>query len=161
MRLRGITNNHEVLILIDSGSSGTFASDKLVRELKLKTFRVPQSQVSVADGSKMLSDSTVQDLTWVGQGHEFQSDARVLSLGCYDIILGMDWLESQSNVGGLEEKEHEVFIQRFKSGADWSKRLYLQMSIIEGLQAARNAEKKSGGSAGGAHTCIITGQATT
>jgi 5S rRNA maturation endonuclease (ribonuclease M5) len=98
MRLRGIINNHEVLILIDSGSSGTFVSDKLVRELKLKTFRVPQSQVSVADGSKMLSDSAVQDLTWFAQGHEFQSDARVLSLGCYDIILGMDWLESHSTM---------------------------------------------------------------
>jgi hypothetical protein len=62
-------------------------------------------------------------------------------------------------VGGLETKEDEVFIQRFQSGADWSKRLYLQMSIIEGLQAARNAEKKSGSSAGGAHTYLLTGKA--
>ncbi|KAF0896451.1 hypothetical protein E2562_024315 [Oryza meyeriana var. granulata] len=33
---------------------------------------------------------------WWIQGFSFRSDVRILPLGCYDVILGMDWLERHS-----------------------------------------------------------------
>lgn len=35
-------------------------------------------------------------LQWFVQGHTFVSNARVLPLKCYDLILGEDWLEDYS-----------------------------------------------------------------
>jgi hypothetical protein len=35
----------------------------------------------------------VKSFSWWVQGHTFQTDALVLPLGSYDMILGMDWLE--------------------------------------------------------------------
>ena len=30
---------------------------------------------------------------WISNGHTFHTDLKILSLGSYDAILGMDWLE--------------------------------------------------------------------
>ncbi|WVZ61926.1 hypothetical protein U9M48_011733 [Paspalum notatum var. saurae] len=66
LKLLGRIGKYHLLFLIDSGSIGTFVSDKLVSRLQLPT------------------------------GYSFTSDARVLPLRCYDMILGEDWLESCS-----------------------------------------------------------------
>ena len=47
----------------------------------------------MADGTQMPSKQMVKDITWWTQGHTFSTTARVLDLKCYDIVLGMDWLE--------------------------------------------------------------------
>lgn len=96
LRLAALVNNQELLILVDSGSSETFISDKIVHQLNLSTVQAPTQHVSVADGTKLTTDKRVIQLPWWTQGHKFFSDAKVLSLGCYDIILGMDWLEQFS-----------------------------------------------------------------
>ena len=38
----------------------------------------------------------MQDFEWGVQGHTFQHTVNVLSLGCYDMILGKDWLDKFS-----------------------------------------------------------------
>jgi hypothetical protein len=55
-------------------------------------------QVSVANGAKMLSTELVENFTWLTQGQTFSTTLRVLPLQCYDIVLGMDWLETFSPV---------------------------------------------------------------
>lgn len=50
----------------------------------------------MADGTKLTIDKKISKLVWWTQGHQFTSDARVLPVGCYDLILGMDWLEQFS-----------------------------------------------------------------
>ena len=42
----------------------------------------------------MICNSVVPQLSWLVQGHTFLSDARVLNLQCYDMVLGEDWLET-------------------------------------------------------------------
>lgn len=44
----------------------------------------------------MICDKIIPDLLWSVQGHIFTSEAGVLPLKCYDMILGEDWLESCS-----------------------------------------------------------------
>lgn len=96
MKLQGLINNQEVLIMVDSGSSGTFISDRVVQSLHLPVAAISAIQVTVADGTKMRTDKAVSALEWWTHGYSFVSEAKVLQLGCYDLILGMDWLEQFS-----------------------------------------------------------------
>ena len=67
-----------------------------MQSLKLPTVDIPATQVKMANGGLLRSTRKVNQLTWWAQGHTFSTEARVLALGCYDIILGIDWLEQHS-----------------------------------------------------------------
>lgn len=84
------------MILIDSGSSCTFISDKTVAALKCATTSVSSVSVTVANGQKLVSDKQVHNFTWWVQGHTFTHSARVLPISYFDLVLGMDWLELHS-----------------------------------------------------------------
>jgi hypothetical protein len=58
---------------------------------------MPLSKVSVAGGGTIDCTEVLPSVTWLTQGHQFTNDLKVLPLSSYDIILGMDWLESQNN----------------------------------------------------------------
>lgn len=62
----------------------------------MPTTPIQSVQVTVADGGKLTTKEMVPQLTWWTQGHSFSQDARVLPLKTYDLILGMDWLETHS-----------------------------------------------------------------
>lgn len=86
------------MILVDSGSIGTFVSDNIVKTLKLPTIPAASTSFKIADGSALVCNEVVLELTCFIQGHTFRSSARVLPLRCFDIILGDDWLEEVSPV---------------------------------------------------------------
>jgi hypothetical protein len=52
--------------------------------------------VKMANGQLVTCDSMVPQLHWVSHGQHFHTDLRVLELGAYDGVLGMDWLDSFS-----------------------------------------------------------------
>lgn len=79
-----------MLILGDSGSIGTFVSDQLVQQLKLKTADCQVAAFRAADGSQMICNKKVPHLKWFIQGNAFTSEAKMLPLRCYDLILGED-----------------------------------------------------------------------
>ena len=78
------------------GSVGTFVSEQLVQHLKIPIEACEPSTFRAADGGVMLCEQRVPQLKWFIQGHCFVSDAKVLPLKCYDLILGEDWLEDYS-----------------------------------------------------------------
>ena len=96
MRLLGHVEGQEVLILVDSGSVGTFVSEQLAHKLQLSTISCPTAQFIAADGSPMACANRIPKLQWGVQGHLFVSDAGILPLKCYDMIVGEDWLEECS-----------------------------------------------------------------
>lgn len=96
IRYQALVNGKEVLILVDSGSSSNFISTEAVERLGLTPQLTTRAQVMVADGNRMLSDKLVAQVPWLCQNHTFMTDLRVIPLGCYDIILGMAWLEDHS-----------------------------------------------------------------
>lgn len=75
---------------------GTFVSTSLVQKLKLPTKSCEHSSYKSASGGMMLCTSFVPQLSWFVQGHTFSTDAKVLDLHCYDMIVGEDWLEKCS-----------------------------------------------------------------
>ena len=83
-----------MLLLLDSGSTHSFINTNFAASIGAETVPLPAVQVKVANGQLIGCDSIVPRLTWTCQGHEFQTDLRVLDLGVYDGVLGMDWLVS-------------------------------------------------------------------
>lgn len=83
----------EVLILLDSGSSHSFISEAIAGRLTDQVQQVPPTSVKIADGGVLICSGVIPACVWQSQGHTFSSDLRVLPLGCYDMMIGMDWLE--------------------------------------------------------------------
>ena len=93
-RLQGEICGKEVLILLDSGSCGSFISTDAVERLGLETIQVPAVTVAMANGTKVVVDTGVEKIQWQCQQAKFCTDMRVFDLPHYDIIVGMDWLQT-------------------------------------------------------------------
>lgn len=93
VRLVGKIDSREVLILVDSGSSHSFVSETVAAAMPDKIQRTAASLVKIVDGGILKCDSMIPQCTWQTQGQVFSMDLRVLPLGCYDMVVGMDWLQ--------------------------------------------------------------------
>ena len=96
MRVRALIQNQVMGMLVDSGSSTSFVSQRIVDKLTLQTEPASPVRVKVANGEFMLSSRRVAALEWWADGHTYISDMRVLDLEAYDAILGYDWLKGHS-----------------------------------------------------------------
>ena len=95
-QLHAWLQGHEILMLVDSGSSTSFVDAQLATQLKGVTPLARAGRVKVAGGGELQCTATIQNCKWASQGHEFTTDFKVLPLGMYHAILGMDWLEEHS-----------------------------------------------------------------
>jgi hypothetical protein len=84
----------------------------------------------------MVSDTMVPQLTWASQGHVFKQDMKILPFGCYDIILGGDWLEEFSPMWVHWRQRRMHF--RYKG-----QHISLQGILDDGTQAMPSAPSNS------------------
>lgn len=96
LRLQGLIQQYEILMLVNSGSTHSFISEKLAGKLNCKLRVVPAIQVRIADGGILHCSRELTNCLWWVQGFSFQSNFKVLPLGSHDIILSMDWLVDHS-----------------------------------------------------------------
>ncbi|KAK1651826.1 hypothetical protein QYE76_069631 [Lolium multiflorum] len=94
LRLQGTIRDKQVLILVDSGSFGNFISSTAVEQLGLPTVDIDPVTVTVANGAREQVRTAVVDVPWECQGATFTTSFRVFDLPSYDIIVGMDWLDT-------------------------------------------------------------------
>lgn len=92
IRIRALVKDQLMLMLVDSGSSTNFTSQEMVKKLGLVTEDCKPLVVKVANGEMLSSNKQVRELMWWAGGHTFQTTMRVLNLGVFDGILGIDWL---------------------------------------------------------------------
>ncbi|XP_073367614.1 uncharacterized protein [Aegilops tauschii subsp. strangulata] len=83
-------------MLVDSGSSTSFIDQRLADQLSGVIPLCQQCRVRVADGGELTCSASISGCQWSSQGQDFTTDMKVLLLGTYDVILGMDWLEQHS-----------------------------------------------------------------
>jgi hypothetical protein len=93
VRLVGKSAGREVLILVDSGSSHSFISEVVDRKLQEQVQSMKPIAVRIADGVTLSCTGLIPACKWKSHGHEFETNLRVLSSVCYDIVVGMDWLQ--------------------------------------------------------------------
>lgn len=79
-------------LLIDCGATHSFISPTAIRKLNLATQLDTKLLVELATGKKTHSSSSVKNLNFSLGNHPTRASFRVLPLGIYDGILGMDWL---------------------------------------------------------------------
>ncbi|CAD6202725.1 unnamed protein product [Miscanthus lutarioriparius] len=96
IQLLGSMSGILVRILVDSGSSSSFISDTTVVQLKHLDSVSISSCVQVAGGGVLQSSLLLRQVQWTMGSCSFHTNFRVLPLGNFDAILGMDWLESYS-----------------------------------------------------------------
>jgi hypothetical protein len=92
MRLIGQIPGHEMVILLDSGSSHTFLSSALASKLSGISSLHQSLTVQVANGASISCVSQLAVAEWEIQGCKFVSDLKILSLQTFDMVLGYDWL---------------------------------------------------------------------
>lgn len=95
-RLRGWVQGTELLLLVDSGSTHSFIDQRIGMKLNGITPLNKPVTVKLADGGLMQCTHEVLNCCWWMQGHKFKSNFKLLQLGSYDAILGMDWLSQFS-----------------------------------------------------------------
>ncbi|WVZ93867.1 hypothetical protein U9M48_039820 [Paspalum notatum var. saurae] len=95
--LNGFLGQQKVM-LADSGSSHSFVSEHLAVHITGWKELSKAIRVRVADGAELLCTHELAHKSWLVQGQQFTSSFKILPLKCYDIILGIDWLESHSPV---------------------------------------------------------------
>lgn len=101
-------------ILIDLGSSHTFVSRTFAAALQGQSELPSPLQVKIADGQFMTCTSEFSQLQWAVQNCTFQSVAKVISLGQYDLIVDMDWL-SQFNPMQVDWQQQHISVAARRS----------------------------------------------
>ncbi|CAO2169428.1 unnamed protein product [Urochloa humidicola] len=94
--LSGSIQGCPMKILVDSGSSHSFVSKDLAKRLSGVTPILTPLSVKVANGATLVCSEHLSQVELCVQAYTFVSDLKVLQLSAYDMILGMDWLESFS-----------------------------------------------------------------
>lgn len=96
VKLRGFLAGQEVFMLVDSGSTNCFISEELASRIQGKMALSNSVLVEFANGSLIECTHELPDQLWNIQGITFKNSFKIIPLGCYDVVLGMDWLENNS-----------------------------------------------------------------
>jgi hypothetical protein len=90
MHFIGEIHGHLLLILVDSGSSHSFLHSSFAAVVPgVRALSAP-SVVTVADGSSIQCSTEIPNAEWSVQGFSFHSTLKLLPIGSFDMILGMD-----------------------------------------------------------------------
>ncbi|XP_066354763.1 uncharacterized protein [Miscanthus floridulus] len=88
--------NRAITILLDSGSTNSFLDTSVAESLSgVQPLQSPVS-VKVASGASVACTSQIQCAEWYIEGFKFHSTLKILPIGTYDMIFGMDWLQAFS-----------------------------------------------------------------
>lgn len=96
MQLMGYIDNFPVVILVDSGTSSSIINSEIADRLTSAEMVPLSVSVQIAGGGILHSSKLIKQLCWSVGPCSFKTDFRVLSLATFDVIVGMDWLESFS-----------------------------------------------------------------
>ncbi|KAK1617298.1 hypothetical protein QYE76_022815 [Lolium multiflorum] len=108
-RLQVRIQDIEVMILIDSGSSGNFLNSMTASKLK-GVIKLPNTvKVKISNGEILQGNEALPQCHWSCQDAQFVTDLKVIPLQYYDMILGIEWLKSNSPMNvDWQEKWMEV-----------------------------------------------------
>lgn len=90
--LQGQLKGETVSILVDTGSSHSFINPAVVKKLAICTEASGPLVATIADGSTIVSHDLCKEVRWQIQQYTFKFDLRVLNIGGWDVILGVDWM---------------------------------------------------------------------
>ncbi|KAL3621494.1 hypothetical protein CASFOL_036406 [Castilleja foliolosa] len=93
IKLAGKVKNNGLVILVDSGNIHSFIDPSAVHRIKCDVEVTNPLQVNVAGGGNIICSSKCPQFEWGMAGHLFSASVRVLPLGGYDMVLGVDLMK--------------------------------------------------------------------
>jgi ribosomal protein L32E len=94
IEVEGMINNQTIAILIDSGASHSYIDPKMVESLQFPRRKHLKSWlVQLAIGAKRKFNEMVNSCLIYMNGMNTKAYLNILSLGSYDYLIGMDWLD--------------------------------------------------------------------
>ncbi|KAL0305074.1 UNVERIFIED_CONTAM: hypothetical protein Sangu_3052900 [Sesamum angustifolium] len=88
----------DIQVLVDRGSTNCFLDEETAYKLGCKQEYTTPMQVSVANGTRIVSDMYCPKFTWRMQDQKFNYPLRVIKLGGCNVVLGGDWLRKHKPV---------------------------------------------------------------
>jgi hypothetical protein len=105
IEVEGMINNHAFTILIHSGACHSYIDPRVVESLKLLRSKHEKSWlVQLAIGTKRKSTKLVKSCPMDMNGWSTKDELNVMSLGSYDCLIGMDWLEQHHAILDCHKK---------------------------------------------------------
>jgi hypothetical protein len=98
MRVAATIKSQPMMVLIDSGSTYNFLSDKVARTLRLPVVLTKSFTVHVANGERLLCQGRFEKVPIDLQGIAFFLTFYSLPLAGLDMVLGIQWLEMLGSV---------------------------------------------------------------
>jgi hypothetical protein len=94
IELEGMINKQPFIILIDSGASHSYVDPRVVESFHLSISKQEKSWLmQLAIGTKMKVTELVKSCPMDMKGLSMKVELNILSLGSYDCLIGMDWLD--------------------------------------------------------------------
>ena len=88
-----LLDNSYAFILFDSGAEKSFVSHKFAHLLKQKPCALDNSfRVEMANGKTESTNCIYLGCTLTLDSHTFKIDLMPVTIKCFDVIIGMDWL---------------------------------------------------------------------
>ncbi|KAI3802804.1 hypothetical protein L1987_30947 [Smallanthus sonchifolius] len=88
-----LINDHYASILFDTGADKSFVSSEFSPLLGIKPIMLTSKYtIELADGKLIETDKVIQGCTLNLADHPFVIDLLPVTLGSFDIVIGMDWL---------------------------------------------------------------------
>ncbi|MCO5558716.1 hypothetical protein L7F22_012302 [Adiantum nelumboides] len=141
LEAQGDYQGKSLTFLIDFGSSHSFIFPSTVKHLHLEPRSTGKKlQVSLASGSIVSCEEQFVELLFQLEGHSTSQSLRVLKMGKFQGILGMDWLSknkanihcSQGTISFYSLNEEQVYIHGRRGNTPL--RVVKAKQLIKGLQ---------------------------
>jgi hypothetical protein len=95
VELEGMIANQLVSILIDQGSNLSYVAPQNADKCKLQPIRhVKPWPVQLSNGTKIKVEKVIRAYQLIMGGMPTQANLNILPLGCYDLLIAMDWLHA-------------------------------------------------------------------
>ncbi|XP_021995709.2 uncharacterized protein LOC110892882 [Helianthus annuus] len=98
MRVIGAIGTKPLQILIDSGSTHNFLNLELALRMRYPIKEVAELNITVADGNKTSCTQLCENFKWMMQGNWFSTDVMLVPLSNYDMVLGVQWLQTLDDI---------------------------------------------------------------
>ncbi|PNX92424.1 retrotransposon-related protein [Trifolium pratense] len=94
MKFQGTIHGVEVLILVDSGATHNFVSQKLVHQMDWLVDDTPHLNVKLGNGAQIDTQGVCRELEVCIDEFKIKPKLHLFELGGIDVVLGMEWLKT-------------------------------------------------------------------
>ncbi|CAL1394368.1 unnamed protein product [Linum trigynum] len=126
LRFQAQVEGVDAVVLVDSGSTHNFVTEKKAEEMRLPLEPITPFVVKVANGKPLICRSKCDDVTLLVQGSTITVSLFILPIRGLDMVLGVQWLEDLGPV----TCDWKTLCMKFK----WRDKDYCLQGIAAGLK---------------------------